>query len=492
MDAALSHTVEYLKDRRQFGRAIGSFQAVQHRLAECAIEVEASRWLVREAADRQQAAEAVSVAAAFASGCLRPLVRRDPSVEWCHWVYARARSACVEHAAARSSPGTRWRAGAPTGRGGRALERGGRVSLDLDFDLGQSAVAEAVAQFCSDHCPDELVRAAGGSFPREPWQGLAELGVFWAAAPDEEAGALELCAAVEALGRAVFPGPLAATCVAVHALPEPERTAVAEGRELVALGESPMHSPVGPDRRPLPWSTQGDRLYRAEPVGPIEALETLGGDPWGRVELRRGELMSTSREALVLGEIVGATYLAAAGRRLLKDAAQHALVRKQFGRSIGEFQAVAHPLADCWMRLDAARGLARQAAWAFDSGAGEAAQLAAVARLSAAGRRTRSGARGPPGIRCGGHYPRGPGLSCFTPNSSVGFRTPRRSRGPRAGAEPAGCRRSERLIGTAGVERRSHAVPRNRPDQTPGGVSSIQSAITWRGSFWTGPSEEIR
>lgn len=66
MDAALSHTVEYLKDRRQFGRAIGSFQAVQHRLAECAIEVEASRWLVREAADREGAAEVVSVAAAFA------------------------------------------------------------------------------------------------------------------------------------------------------------------------------------------------------------------------------------------------------------------------------------------------------------------------------------------------------------------------------------------------------------------------------------------
>lgn len=66
MDAALSHTVEYLKTRRQFGRAIGSFQAVQHRLAECAIEVEASRWLVREAADREESIEAVSVAASFA------------------------------------------------------------------------------------------------------------------------------------------------------------------------------------------------------------------------------------------------------------------------------------------------------------------------------------------------------------------------------------------------------------------------------------------
>ena len=66
MDAALAQTVAYLKERRQFGRSIGSFQAVQHRLAECAIEVEASRWLVREAAGISDEGEAVCVAAAFA------------------------------------------------------------------------------------------------------------------------------------------------------------------------------------------------------------------------------------------------------------------------------------------------------------------------------------------------------------------------------------------------------------------------------------------
>ena len=66
MDAALSHTVEYLKQRRQFGRTIGSFQAIQHRLALCSIQVEASRWLTREAAYHGAQAEAVAAAAAFA------------------------------------------------------------------------------------------------------------------------------------------------------------------------------------------------------------------------------------------------------------------------------------------------------------------------------------------------------------------------------------------------------------------------------------------
>lgn len=66
MEAALDQTVTYLKNRRQFGRTIGSFQAVQHRLAECAIQVEASRWLAREAAHHRAPAEAVGTAAAYA------------------------------------------------------------------------------------------------------------------------------------------------------------------------------------------------------------------------------------------------------------------------------------------------------------------------------------------------------------------------------------------------------------------------------------------
>lgn len=66
MEAALGQTVEYLKERRQFGRSIASFQAVQHRLAECAIQVEASRWLTREAAYASGASEAIATAAAFA------------------------------------------------------------------------------------------------------------------------------------------------------------------------------------------------------------------------------------------------------------------------------------------------------------------------------------------------------------------------------------------------------------------------------------------
>ncbi|MEU4200644.1 acyl-CoA dehydrogenase family protein [Streptomyces sp. NPDC045470] len=48
--AALERTVEYVKVREQFGRPIGSFQAVQHRLADLYVQVQAARSAVCYAA----------------------------------------------------------------------------------------------------------------------------------------------------------------------------------------------------------------------------------------------------------------------------------------------------------------------------------------------------------------------------------------------------------------------------------------------------------
>lgn len=75
MSGALDQTVAYLKDRKQFGVAIASFQAVQHRLADCAVRVEGSRLLVYEAAYHHAPEEASACAAAYALESARQLFR---------------------------------------------------------------------------------------------------------------------------------------------------------------------------------------------------------------------------------------------------------------------------------------------------------------------------------------------------------------------------------------------------------------------------------
>ncbi|MDR8395166.1 MULTISPECIES: acyl-CoA dehydrogenase family protein [Paraburkholderia] len=50
MDVAKDHTLEYLRTRKQFGVPIGSFQALQHRMADLMLEIEQARSAVINAA----------------------------------------------------------------------------------------------------------------------------------------------------------------------------------------------------------------------------------------------------------------------------------------------------------------------------------------------------------------------------------------------------------------------------------------------------------
>lgn len=73
LQAALDATVDYVKQRQQFGRPIGSFQAVQHRLAISAQEVSACRWLALRAAESGEPADA-AIAALYAQDQMRNVV----------------------------------------------------------------------------------------------------------------------------------------------------------------------------------------------------------------------------------------------------------------------------------------------------------------------------------------------------------------------------------------------------------------------------------
>jgi hypothetical protein len=63
---AFDLTLAYVKDRKQFGRPIGSFQAVQHRLAELAVQLEGARLLAYRAAWASPDGAAAAAAATWA------------------------------------------------------------------------------------------------------------------------------------------------------------------------------------------------------------------------------------------------------------------------------------------------------------------------------------------------------------------------------------------------------------------------------------------
>lgn len=88
-------------------------------------------------------------------------------------------------------------------------------------------------------------------------------------------------------------------------------------------------------------------------------------------------------QALNPERIVIAMEAAGIGRAALQIAVKYAGERQVFGRPIGQNQAIAHPLALAWARLEAAEALALKAAWLCDGGQPCGAEATAAKLLAA-------------------------------------------------------------------------------------------------------------
>jgi hypothetical protein len=73
LQAAVASTVEHLTLRKQFGRPLGTFQALRHRMAECAVLSGGVRWLALKAAGTSDEADA-ALAAMHAQECATRII----------------------------------------------------------------------------------------------------------------------------------------------------------------------------------------------------------------------------------------------------------------------------------------------------------------------------------------------------------------------------------------------------------------------------------
>ena len=257
-------------------------------------------------------------------------------------------------------------------------------------DFAYSEVATMLATSAEGHCRrNQSLLDAPPSEMAALWSGLADLDIFRVAQAEEAAEIV--AAAMETLGHVGCPGPLAATFIAMTLLKGPAADALESGTQLVSLGMPPL----------LAWAPvaeifvelDGPHAYGCRVVGGVDPVDTLSGEPWGRCQLERIEDLGDATRALSLGDVAVAAYLVGAGEELLAIASGYAADRKQFGRSIGDFQSVAHPLVDGAIALRAARTLTRRAAFEWDALESDAPEWdrqspsvsarAATARLSA-------------------------------------------------------------------------------------------------------------
>ena len=193
------------------------------------------------------------------------------------------------------------------------------------------------------------------------WRALADVGVF-ALLVDEAHGGLgaspvDLVVACEALGYHAVPGPLVESAAVAPALLTGHRlTALAEG-DLLATVAAPPEVPLALDAdvAGVVLDLTGAELTGAgtEPVRSIDPPRRLFRVPGARAAQGR---------AFDLGVLAVAAQLLGAGQWLLDTSVAYARQRRQYGRAIGEYQAVKHLLADVVTRLELARPLLHGAA----------------------------------------------------------------------------------------------------------------------------------
>ena len=260
-------------------------------------------------------------------------------------------------------------------------QRGFARSLD---DLLAASDVPALARAWADGRPDEGLKL---------WRRLADLGVTGLLVPEEAGGLgatpVEAVVAWEALGRHAVPGPWVETAVVTRLLaggsgPDGLLGAVADGSAVATLAAPPWTPyALDADVATHVLSLDGGALRTAEVAQAVESV-----DPVRRLHrVVPGEDLApvsadAAAAALDTGALLGAAQLLGLGETLLARSVEYVKQRRQFGRVIGEYQALKHALADVRIGLDFARPLVWGAAVAMASG-GEVTREASGAKVAA-------------------------------------------------------------------------------------------------------------
>ena len=284
--------------------------------------------------------------------------------------------------------------------------------MDLTLSGEQAALRESARSLLANKAPSQgisAVLAAAEGYDTALHATMTSLGwTSFALVDDDDAGLIELGIVLTQLGYFATPGPFLASMIAgvtlarlcgqdagvrarVRRVVAGEPSALVTGPGLAAVTEAGggwrLHgvasgvewAPVAGQFVLAVESADGTRIWAADagPGGPRVvpqiAMDRTRAGAAVLEDTPVGEPVATVapqawRGHLQLLRLLRAADLLGIGQRVLTMAVEHVSVREQFGKRIGEFQAVQHHLANVAIELDGAESLVNEAFWRESAG----------------------------------------------------------------------------------------------------------------------------
>ena len=312
--------------------------------------------------------------------------------------------------------------------------------MDLTFNEQQRAIQQTARDFFSANATAEVIREleeSGPGYSQELWKEMAALDWLGLTYPEQYGGAgaglLDLYPIYVEMGRSIFPSPHLSTVVlageTILALGSEEQKQdilprIVRGDLVLPLaviepsgeyGPEGVHTTATPNgdgyrlrgaKSLVPYAEAAEQILIGARTGPgrldgtlflvdpqaegvtVEAMDNIAGYRLYAVTLEDvrvpasalvgglNQAYAAAKTVVDRARVLQCAEIVGAGQKMLDFAVGYAKDRVQFGRPIGQYQAVQYLCSDIAIDMHLASLLSRQAAWLIDEGEPHAKEVA--------------------------------------------------------------------------------------------------------------------
>src|SRR5579864_105058 len=313
---------------------------------------------------------------------------------------------------------------------GAATSRSGRCQKGyMQFGLSESQqiLKSSARKFFAAECPiSEVRRIMETDTAHDPklWCSMAEQGFLGVVFPEEAGGMglgfVELAALAEEMGRALVPGAFLSNLFAgaiLHASGATKHLAtISSGEKTATVALLERSASWNPDAVQMP-TLVGEKLFVPDAAS-ADLMVVVARDadalalylveshsvtktimpamdltrrlykvtfdhPAAELLAKGDDAHAALDHAMNMVTVALCAEMTGGMQRMLDIAVEYAKTRKQFGKPIGQYQAVQHQCADMLLYTESSRSAAYYAAWTMTEGNAEASTAVSVAKAYA-------------------------------------------------------------------------------------------------------------